>query len=77
MIKIVFISLRSIELVLPTRLIFLVVGEVLCNGFNLVVSSPNDRKVSEAHICIIAIKDKKVRTIHIDWIYPSTSCHLT
>ena len=41
-------------------LIYLAMGEVLCNGFNLAVSSPSDRKGSEAHICIVAIKDKKV-----------------
>ena len=51
-------------------------GEVLCNGFNLAVSSPNDRKGSEERICIVAIKDKNVGFIHIDWIYPYTSCHL-
>ena len=27
-------------------------------------------------ICIVAIKDKNVGFVHIDWIYPSTSCHL-
>ena len=27
-------------------------------------------------ICIVAIKDKKMGFLHIDWIYPSTSCHL-
>ena len=35
-------------------------GEVLCDGFNLAVSSPNDSRGSEARICIVAIKDKKV-----------------
>ena len=70
------ISLQPIDLVWPTRLIFLAMGEVLCDGSNLVVSSPSDRRGSEARICIVAIKDKKVGFIHIDWIYPSTSCHL-
>ena len=51
-------------------------GEVLCSGYNLVVSSPSDRKGSEAHFCIVATKDKKVVFTHIDWIYPSTSCHV-
>ena len=50
--------------------------EVLRDGFNLVVSSPSDRRGSEAHICIVSIKDKKMGFVHIDWIYPSTSCHL-
>ena len=27
-------------------------------------------------ICIVAIKDKKMGFVHIDCIYPSTSCHL-
>ena len=76
MIKIACISLRSIDLVWPTRLIFLAVGEVLYSGFNLAVLIPSERKGSEARICIVAIKDKKVGFIHIDWIYPSTSCHL-
>ena len=44
----------------PTRLIFLAMGEVPCSGFNLVVSSPSDRRGSEARICTVAIKDKKV-----------------
>ena len=51
-------------------------GEVLCDGLNLAVSSPNDSRGSEAGICIAATKDKKVGFIHIDWIYPSTSHHL-
>ena len=48
------------DLVWPTRLIFLAMGEVLCYGFNLVVSSHSDSCGSEAHICIVAIKDKKM-----------------
>ena len=68
--------LWNFGLVWPTRLIFVAMGEVLCSGFNLAVSSPSDRKGSEAHICIVATKDKKAGFIHIDWIYPSTSCHL-
>ena len=34
-------------------------GEVLCDGFNLAMSSPSDSRGSEARICIVAIKDKK------------------
>jgi hypothetical protein len=44
-------------------------GKVLCDGFNLAVSSPSDRKGSEARICIVAIKDKMMGFIHIAWIY--------
>ena len=29
------------------------------------------------HRKIEPIKDKNVGFVHIDWIYPSTSCHLT
>ena len=43
-------------------------GEVLCNGFNLAVSSPSDRKGSEARICIVAIKDKKVGDIGLNYV---------
>src|SRR4051812_48760951 len=36
-------------------------GEVLCNGFNLAVSSPSDRRGSEARIVLLPlIKDKKM-----------------
>ena len=35
-------------------------GEVLSFGFNLAVSSPSDSRGSEAHICIVAIKAKKM-----------------
>ena len=45
-------------MVFPTRFFFLAMGEVLCDGFNLAVSSPSDSRGSEAHICIVAIKDK-------------------
>ena len=50
-------------------------GEVLCNGFNLAVLIPSDKR-DMTRICIVAIKDKKMGFVHIDWIYPSTSCHL-
>ena len=35
-------------------------GEVLCDGLNLAISSPSDSSGSEARICIVAIKDKKM-----------------
>ena len=53
-------SLRTIGLVWPTRLVFLAMGQVLSFGFNLAVSSPSDRRGNEAHICIVAIKNKKM-----------------
>jgi hypothetical protein len=45
------------------------VDAVLCDGFNPTVSSPSDRRGSEARICIVAIKDKTTGFIHIAWIY--------
>ena len=42
---------------------------MLCNEFNLVVSSPSDRRGSEARICIIATKDKTAGFDHIDCSY--------
>ena len=48
-----FISLRIIGLVLPTRLVFLEMGEVLSFGFNLAVSSPSDSRDSEARIVLL------------------------
>ena len=35
-------------------------GEVICDGFNFAVSSPSDRRGSEARLCVVAIKDKNV-----------------
>ena len=40
-------------------------GEVLCDGFNLAVSSPSDSRGSEARICVVAIKDKKMGVFFI------------
>ena len=39
---------------------FLAMGEVLRDGFNLALSSPSDSRGSEARICIVAIKDKNM-----------------
>ena len=52
-------SLRIISLVLPTRLIFLAMGEVLSFGFNLAVLDPGDRKGNDTY-SIVAIEDKKM-----------------
>ena len=59
MIKISLYFPRSIDLVWPTRLFFLAMAEVLCSGFNLVVSSPSDRKGSEARIVLLALRIKR------------------
>ena len=53
-------SLRIINLVWPTRLIFLAMGEVLSFGFNLAVFDPSDRKGQQGTYCIVAIEDKKM-----------------
>src|SRR3989337_1847998 len=37
--------------------------------FNLAVSSPSDRRGSEARICIVATKGKTMGFNHIDWFY--------
>ena len=52
-------SLRTIDLVWPTRLVFLAVGEVLSFGLNLVVLDPSDRRGKDTY-CIVAIEDKKM-----------------
>mgnify|MGYP005826130481 CR=1 FL=1 len=63
MIKIACISLRSIDLVWPTRLIFLAEEEVLCDGFNFaVVYIPKEQ--GTYFYCCLAIKDKKMTFIH-------------
>ena len=47
-------SLRTIDLVWPTRL-----EEVLSFGFNLAVLDPSDRRGTDTY-CIVAIEDKKM-----------------
>ena len=64
-------------MVWPTRLVFLAMGEVLCDGFNLAMSSPNYSRGSNARFCIVAIKDKKMGFISY-WLdislYIMSSC---
>ena len=52
-------SRQIINLVCPTRLIFLAKGEVLSFGFNLAVLDPSNRKGTDTY-CIATIKDKKM-----------------
>ena len=47
------------NLVWPTRLIFLAMGEVLSFGFNLAVLDPNDSRGNDTY-CIVAIEDNKM-----------------
>ena len=56
-------------LVWPTRLIYLAMGEVHCDGFNLAVLYPSDKVGNNTRICIVNIK-------YIVEITLSTSCHL-
>ena len=41
---------------------------MLCDGFNLEVLSPSDRRGHDTYL-YVAIKDKTMGFIHIDWIY--------
>ena len=52
-------SLRAIDLVWPTILVFLAMGEVLSFGFNLAVLDPSDRRGTDTS-CIVAIEDNKM-----------------
>ena len=38
--------------------------EVLCNGFDLAVLNPSDRKGHDTYVSFIAIKGKKMGLIH-------------
>ena len=52
-------SLRTIDLVWPTRLVFLAMGEVLSFGLNLAVLDPSDRRGTDTY-CIVAIEHNKM-----------------
>ena len=52
-------SLRTIDLVWPTRLVFLAMGEVLSFGLNLAVLDLSDRRGTDTY-CIVAIEDNKM-----------------
>ena len=61
---------------LPTRLMFLAMGEVLSFGFNLAVLDPRDRKGTNTY-CIVAIEDNKMGFISYCLslsLYIMTSC---
>ena len=66
-------SLRTIDLVWPTRLVFLAMGEVLSFGVNLAVSFPSDSRGSKARIVLFASRIKRWGSHHIAWVYSSTS----
>ena len=53
------------NLVWPTRLIFLAMGEVLSFGFNLAVSFPSDSRGSKAHIVLLPSRIKRWDLYHI------------
>ena len=50
---------------LPTRLIFLAIGEVLSFGFNLAVSFPSDSRGSKARIVLLPSRIKRWGLYHI------------
>ena len=57
-------ALQTIDLVWPTRLVFLPMGEVLSFGFNLVVLDPSDRRGADTY-CIVAIEITRCGFHHI------------
>ena len=59
------VSLNFIGLVWPTRLIFIVMGEVLIFGFNLAVSFPSDSRGSKARIVVLSSRIKIWGLYHI------------
>ena len=65
---------RYIDLVWLTRLIYLAMVGVLCNGFDLVVLNPSDRKGHE-HIVSLLLR-VKIWVLFIREFISSTSCHL-
>ena len=66
--------LRSIDLVWPTKLIYLAMGEVLCNGFDLAVLNPSDRKGHDTYVLLL-LRVKRWN-LFIRGFFLSTSCHL-
>ena len=58
-------SVRTIDLVWPTRLVFLAMGEVLSFGFNLAVSFHSDSRGSKAHIVLLPSRIKRWGFRHI------------
>ena len=51
-------SLRAIDLVWPTRLVFLAMEEVLSFGFNLAVPFPSDSRGNKAHIVLLPSRSR-------------------
>ena len=45
--------LRIFGLVRPTRSIFLAMGEVLCDGFDLTVLDPSDRRGNDTYVSLL------------------------
>ena len=56
------------DLVWPTRLVFLAMGEVLSFGFNLAVSFPSDSRGSKARIVLLPSRIKRWGLHHIAFI---------
>ena len=45
--------LRSIDLVWPTRLIYLAMGKCACDGFDLAVLNPSDRRGHDTYVSLL------------------------
>ena len=63
-------------MVCPTRLIYLAMGEVLCDGFNIAVIYIPVTERDKTRICILDIKDKIMGLFILIGFTLSTSCHL-
>ena len=50
---------------------------MLCDGFDLTVLDPSDRRGTDTYVSLLLIKDNKMRSISvaIDKRISSTSCH--
>ena len=68
------ISLWSIDLVWPTRLVYLAMGEMPYDGFNLAVLNPNDRKGHDTYVSLL-LREKRWGLFMREFTL-STSCHL-
>ena len=73
MIKYLCIYLQIIDLVWPTRLVFLATGEVLSFGFNLAVSSPSDKVGVVRHVFVLLPSRVVIR---LQRIYNSIRCNI-
>ena len=74
MISIVFYFSPIYRFDWPTRLVYLAMGEVLCDGFNLAVLNPSDRRGNDTHVSLLLRVN--IWDLFIRGFILSTSCHL-